>query len=59
MQLQQQSDFPESYPEPDNIIIDCDAGGDDAQAIILSFHLAKKYKKKIVALVCCEGNTSI
>lgn len=59
MQLQQQADFPASFPEPDNIIVDCDAGGDDAQAIILVFHLAKKYNKKIVGIFCCEGNTSI
>ena len=59
MQIQQESDFPASFPEPEHIIIDCDAGGDDAQAVILVFHLAKKYNKKIVGVFCCEGNTSI
>jgi hypothetical protein len=59
MQIQQESEFPASFPEPENIIIDCDAGGDDAQAVILCFHLAKKYNKRIVGIFCCEGNTSI
>jgi inosine-uridine nucleoside N-ribohydrolase len=59
MELQQEVDFPSDYPEPNNIIIDCDVGGDGAQTLLLAFHLAKKYQKKIVAIMCCEGNTSI
>jgi inosine-uridine nucleoside N-ribohydrolase len=59
MIFQEYIPFPSNFPSTNNIIIDCDTGGDDAQAIILCFHLAKKYNKKIVGIFCCEGNCSI
>lgn len=48
-----------SVTESKFLIIDTDAGGDDAQALILAFHLAKKYKKTILGITAINGNTTV
>ena len=40
------------------IIIDTDPGADDAQAIIMAVHLAKKYDAEILGLTVMAGNGS-
>ena len=40
-------------------IIDTDVGGDDAQALILGFHFAKKFNKKFLGITAVDGNASI
>ena len=37
-------------------IIDTDVGGDDAQALLLGFHFAKKYNKTLLGITCVDGN---
>lgn len=37
-------------------IIDTDVGGDDAQTLILAFHLAKKHNKTFLGIACVDGN---
>lgn len=41
------------------IIIDTDAGGDDAQAIILAVSEAKRQGKTILGITCVDGNASL
>lgn len=41
------------------IIIDCDPGGDDAQALILAMHLAKKHDIKILGITTVAGNATL
>jgi inosine-uridine nucleoside N-ribohydrolase len=38
------------------VIIDCDPGGDDAQAMVLAFHMAKKMGIEIVGVTTVAGN---
>ena len=38
------------------IIIDCDPGGDDAQAIMLAIHLGELYDIEILGITCVAGN---
>jgi purine nucleosidase len=44
---------------PKRVIIDCDPGGDDAQALILAIHLAKKYGIEILGVTVVAGNASL
>lgn len=44
---------------PTKIILDTDPGGDDAQAIILSYHLAKKFKSEILGITTIAGNGTL
>lgn len=44
---------------PTKVIIDTDPGGDDAQAIILAIHLARKYNVQILGLTTIAGNGSL
>ena len=39
------------------IIIDTDAGSDDAHAIITAVHLAKRTGAEIIGITCVSGNT--
>ena len=41
------------------IIIDCDPGGDDAQAIMLAIHLGSMYDIEILGITCVAGNGSL
>ena len=41
------------------VIIDCDPGGDDAQAIMLALHLGKLYDIEILGITCVAGNGSL
>ena len=41
------------------IIIDCDTGADDGQAIILAIYLAKKYGCEILGITTSAGNATI
>lgn len=41
------------------VIIDCDPGGDDAQAIILALHLAKLHGAEILGLTTVAGNATL
>jgi inosine-uridine nucleoside N-ribohydrolase len=41
------------------LIIDTDAGADDAQALVVAFHLAKKYSKTLLGITTINGNTSV
>ncbi len=52
MKIRNQTNFPPNFPKSKHIIIDTDAGGDDAHAIITAFYMAEKYKKKIVEIFC-------
>ncbi len=59
MDMPKHEDLPKDYPSPRHFIIDTDVGGDDAQALIVAFYLARKLSKKIVGIVCVEGNTTL
>ncbi len=41
------------------MIIDTDAGGDDAQAIMLAISEARKTNKIILGITCIDGNAHI
>ena len=41
------------------VIIDCDPGGDDAQALILGLYLAKKHDIEILGITCVAGNGTL
>ena len=41
------------------VIIDTDAGGDDAQAIVLAIAEAKRTNKTILGITCVDGNAFI
>ena len=36
--------------------MDTDVGGDDAQALLLGIHFAKKYNKTFLGITCIDGN---
>jgi len=38
------------------VIIDCDPGGDDAQALVLAFHMAKTEGIEILGVTTVAGN---
>lgn len=38
------------------VVIDCDPGGDDAQAMVLAFHLAKKMGIEVLGVTTVAGN---
>ncbi len=63
--LTQKSKYSETHRNLDDlhrathVIIDCDPGGDDAQALILAFHLAKQYQIDILGLTCVAGNGTL
>jgi hypothetical protein len=38
------------------IILDCDPGGDDAQALVLAFYLAQKLDVEIIGVTTVAGN---
>ena len=38
------------------VILDCDPGGDDAQAMILAFDMAKKRSIEILGVTTVAGN---
>lgn len=42
-------------------IIDTDAGGDDAHAILIAHHILNKYRKdaELIGITAVAGNTSI
>ena len=44
---------------PTKVIIDSDPGGDDAQAIVLAIHLARKYKAEILGVTLIAGNGAL
>jgi purine nucleosidase len=41
------------------VIIDTDAGGDDAQAIILAIREARRTGKTILGITCIDGNAAL
>ena len=41
------------------VIIDTDAGGDDAQCILLALSEAKKTNKTILGITCVNGNATV
>ncbi len=41
------------------VVLDCDPGGDDAQALILAFHLAKQQGVEILGVTAVAGNDTI
>ena len=43
----------------DFVIVDTDVGGDDCQALVLLFHLCKKYSKTLLGITSCNGNAVI
>lgn len=45
--------------EQKNVIVDCDAGIDDALALILLLNAHKTKKIKILAVTCVYGNTTV
>ena len=47
------------FPDCPYIIIDTDAGGDDAQAILYAVSEAKKKNKTILGITCIDGNASV
>jgi hypothetical protein len=44
---------------PTKVIIDTDPGADDAQAIVMAIHLAKKYNVEILGVTVIAGNGSL
>lgn len=48
-----------TIPKCKYIIIDTDAGGDDAQAIMLAISEAKRTDKVILGITCIDGNAHI
>lgn len=46
-------------PDCRYVIIDTDAGGDDAQAILLAISEAKRTNKTILGITCIDGNAFI
>lgn len=44
---------------PVPVIIDCDSGNDDAWAIISLLKAEKKLNLKLLAITCCNGNTTV
>lgn len=42
---------------PENIIIDIKGGIGDIQALLVAFHLAKKYNKQILGITCVAGGS--
>lgn len=47
------------FTEAKKIIIDCDPGGDDAQAIILALHLCKKHDIEVIGITTVAGNATL
>jgi len=45
--------------KPTKVIIDTDPGGDDAQAIVLAIHLAKKMNVELLGLTVMAGNGTL
>ncbi|CAO1390410.1 unnamed protein product [Diamesa serratosioi] len=45
--------------KPVPVIIDCDSGNDDAWAIISLLKAEKKFNLKLLAITCCNGNTTV
>ena len=41
------------------VIIDTDAGGDDAQCILLALAEAKRTNKTILGITCVNGNSTV
>ena len=48
-----------TVPKAKKVVIDCDPGGDDAQALILAFHIAKREGIEILGITTVEGNASL
>lgn len=46
-------------PDCKYVIIDTDAGGDDAQCILLAISEAKKNNKTILGITCVNGNATV
>lgn len=46
-------------PQCKYVIIDTDAGGDDAQALVLALSQAKRTGKTIVGVTCIDGNAQL
>lgn len=44
---------------PDKVIVDLDAGTDDAWALLMLLHAEQRKQLKILALTCVQGNTSV
>ncbi len=52
--------LPENFLQPaKKVIIECDPGGDDAQALILAFHMAKKHGVDILGITTVAGNGTL
>lgn len=41
------------------VIIDCDTGNDDAWAVISLLKSETQFNFKVLAITCCNGNTSV
>lgn len=49
----------QTFQKAQKVIIDCDTGVDDAIAIILALHLAKKHKIDILGITVADGNAPL
>ena len=59
MNIRKNNDEPFNSQSFNYFIIDTDVGGDDAQALMLGFHLAKKYNKTLLGITAIDGNTTV
>jgi purine nucleosidase len=50
-----------NFPHFTKFIIDTDAGGDDAHAILIGMYMIKKYRPdaEIIGITCVSGNANI
>lgn len=44
---------------PRKVILDVDAGIDDAWAILMMFKAEEKHLVEIIAITCCKGNAEL
>lgn len=59
MNIRKKNDEPFASQPFNYFIIDTDVGGDDAQALMLGFHFAKKYNKTLLGITAIDGNTTV
>ena len=53
------ADYKQVCQRAKKVIIDCDPGGDDAQALILGLYLAKMHNIEILGITCVAGNGTL